>query len=115
MTKICYNVDNMYLHLAGHAGGGTAGNDIICAGISSLTCALINMLNEEQEKGRIEADWNIRPEPLDVTIRARPKTEHYRRTARDYYRVVVMGLKAMAENYPENIRLEEVQNGGNNT
>lgn len=112
MTQIRYSVNGLYLHVKDHAGGGAAGTDIICAGISSLTCALINMLNEEQDKGHIQALWTMETEPPEVTIRAHPIAEHYRRTARDYYRLTVMGLKAIAENYPENIKMEEVQDSG---
>lgn len=109
MTKIYCSTEKMYLRMNGHAGGGPAGQDVICAGLSTLACALINMLNEEQEKGHIIADWNIRPEPLEVSISAKPKTEHYRQRTKDYFRVIIMGLKAMAQNYPENIELKEGQ------
>ena len=109
MTKIYCSTEQMFLRMSGHAGGGEPGQDIICAGLSTLACALINMLNEEQEAGHMTADWNIRQEPLEVLIRAKPRTAHYQRIAKDYFRVIIMGLKAMAQNYPENIELKEVR------
>ena len=109
MTKIYCSTEQMYLRMKGHAGGGEPGQDIICAGLSTLACALINMLNEEQEQNHLTADWNIREDPLEVTIKAKPRTEHYQRIAKDYFRVIIMGLRAMAQHYPGNIEMEEVR------
>ena len=113
MTEGYYNVEEMRLHLKGHAGAAPAGQDIVCAGISTLCFALINTLLEEQEAGTMETDWNITQAPMEVSVRARPRTAHYRRRAQDYFRVIVMGLRAMEQEYPQNLRLEEVREGGN--
>ena len=110
MTRIYYNIDQLYLHCSGHAGGGTEGNDIICAGISTLDMALLNMLNEEQEQRHMDVFWNLKQGEL--VIKAMPKTRHYRKVAKDYFRVIIMGLRAMEQTYPKNIIMEEVRNSG---
>jgi len=107
MTKVYYSVEKMYLEEKGHAGGGPEGQDIICAGISSLTMALLNMLIEHEEKGQIELKWQMAPGYF--MIKARPKTEHFIQVVRDYYRVIIIGLKAMEQNNPGNITMEEVR------
>lgn len=112
MTEITYSIDDMYLHCKGHAGGGPAGQDIICAGISALTMALLNQLNEEEEKGTIRSRWTM--EPGEMILKAEAKEPRHKKTIRDYYRVVIMGLRAMAENYPEHIDIREVQGNGSN-
>lgn len=104
MTVIFSDVDSMYLEAKGHAGGGPEGYDIICAGVSALTMALVNMLNEEQDKGRLQAEWDMRPG--EIKIRAKPLKPIYTRMARDYFRVIDMGLRAMADNYPDNVKYE---------
>ena len=112
MTEVFYDVDGMYLHCKGHAGGGTAGNDIICAGVSALTMALLNQVNIEEEHGNVRSEWDMKPG--EFTISVTTEKEHYRRRIRDYYRVIVIGLRALADNYPDNIRTEEVKIGGRN-
>ena len=112
MTEITYNIDDMYLHCKGHAGGGPAGQDIICAGISALTMALLNQLNEEEEKGTIRSRWTM--EPGEMILKAEVKEPKHRRDIKNYYTVIIMGLRALAENYPENIKIREAKGNGSN-
>ena len=113
MTQVYYDLDGLYLHCKGHAGGGPEGKDIICAGVSALTMALLNQLNEEEEQGHLRSMWDMKPG--EITLKAEADKLHYQQKAKDYYRVIVMGLRAMAQNYPENITIEEVKIGGNNS
>ena len=110
MTKVYYNTEKLYLHCSGHAGGGAEGHDIICAGISTLNMALLNMLNEEADAGHMEVDWKL--QAGELMIRARPKTAHYKRIAKDYFKVIIIGLKAMEQHYPQNIDMKEVRDIG---
>lgn len=110
MTEITYSIKDMYLHCKGHAGGGPAGQDIVCAGVSALSMALLNQLNEEEEKGTIRSRWKM--EPGGIILRAEMKEQRQTQTIKAYYRVIIMGLRALAENYPENIKMEEVQESG---
>ena len=110
MTKVYYNIDQLYLHCSGHAGGGPEGKDIICAGISTLNMALLNMLNEEADQGHMTVDWSL--QQGELIVKAKPKTAYYRKTAKDYFRVIIIGLKAMEQHYPKNISMEEVRDCG---
>ena len=95
--------------MSGHAGGGPAGQDIICAGISVLTQALLNVLTDEEEAGRIELEWYMKPG--EIELQAMP-TSAYHQRVKDYYHMAVTGLKDMAEQYPQNIRMTEGQKDG---
>ena len=107
MTNVFYNTNEMYIRVRGHAGSAPAGEDLICAGISALTQALLNQLREEEEEKHILLDWVMMPGLIE--IKAKPDTEHYRRAVRDYFKVIIMGLKAIEEQKPGYIELKEVR------
>ena len=111
MTKIWMNWDTLTLKADGHAGGGPAGQNIICAGISAITQALLNYLLNEKEKGFVETEWRINPKSGSLRIRAKPFAGHTTAT-KACYRMAMIGLKAIEENYPGNIEIKEVGNSG---
>ena len=110
MTEIRYSMKDFFLECKGHAGGGPEGQDIICAGISSLSMALLNQLIEEEEQEHIRLQWLI--EPGYLKIKATALNKKYSMTIKDYFRVIIIGMKALKENYPENIKMEEEQGNG---
>ena len=116
MTKVIYNTGGplYFLQAKGHAGGGTKGNDIICAGISALTQALLNILinDEGEEAQHIYAKWEMNEDSGALRISAKAKDTDGEADVKAYFRMAVMGLAAIAENYPGNIELKEVKNGG---
>lgn len=111
MTKIEYNIEQLFLDAEGHAGGGPAGGDIICAGVSALTQALLNLLNDEEEKGRLNVLWMMEPGRLRIHVES-VKSWKYGLIARSCFRMAVTGLKDIAERYPEHIKIEEVEDIG---
>ena len=112
MTKISMNWEDLTLRISGHAGGGEKGNDIICAGISALTFALVNALEDASARGRTRLNWKEDREKAEIRITAVPFSG-YITEIRAYYRVIIMGMKAMAEEYPDNIKIGEVWSNGN--
>ena len=106
MTEVYYNAEDFYLHSKGHAGGGPAGQDVICAGVSALTMALLNVLMEESKKEHAELEYKV----LDgeLMMKARPYSAHYAREMSAYFKVTITGLKAIADNYPGNVEVKEV-------
>ena len=110
MTKIEYSIDSMSLNVNGHAGAAPAGEDLVCAGISALTQALLNQLRAEEEEKHIQLDWVMFPG--QIIIQAHAAAEHKRRI-KDYFKVIIKGLEALAENNPAYIQLKEVRDGGN--
>ncbi len=90
MTKIAYEEkgDNIFLQCKGHAGYADAGNDIVCAAISTLTQTLIRYLTEND----IECDYHVESAELYVASQ-NPK-------ARAAFDVVMCGLKMLEAAYP---------------
>lgn len=92
MTGIFYFPEENHLSMAGHAGAGTMGNDLICAALSALTRVLILEAEQKgdyvlQGDGWVELQLgNGSRETMDAVCRA---------------------LKWMAEEYPEYVSFSE--------
>lgn len=112
MTKILMNWEDMTLVCSGHAGAGEKGNDLVCAGISALTYALLNTLIDAEERGRTRLAWKIDEEKGETRIQTIPFSGYWSEITA-YYRVTMMGYRALAEHYPENIKIGEVSVHGN--
>ena len=89
----------------GHAGYAEKGADIVCAGISALTMTSILGLQEltqlslrikqNPEKGWLECDWDNVPAEMDH--------------ANLIVQVMIIGLKDIAAQYPEYLKVSEVE------
>jgi uncharacterized protein YsxB (DUF464 family) len=112
MTKIRMNWEDLTLVCSGHAGGGEKGHDIICAGISALTYALLNTLRDAEARGRTRLVWKVDEEAGKIRMQAIP-CSGYNAEVNAYYRVIMNGYRAMEEHYPENITIGEVWAHGN--
>ena len=102
MTTIHMDWGRLELRAEGHAGAGTAGNDLICAGISAITGTLAQYL--------LRYEWLMRPEiemePGQCRIRAKPLPGR-RRQAQEAYRMAMDGLEMLARQFPDHVRTEE--------
>lgn len=108
MTRIRMDWRTLELTAEGHAGGGPKGQDIVCAGISALIMALVNQLNAEKQN-RLE--WTESAEEGRIRIITDPP-DNIRPRVKHYYQVIMTGLKAWEQAFPENIRTEEVNRDG---
>ena len=108
MTKIRMDWAQLELTGEGHAGGGPKGQDIVCAGISALTMALLNQLMLEDET---HTTYAINEKKGTIRIRTDPE-ETIRPRVSHYFEVIMTGLKAWEEAYPENMKTEEVNRNG---
>lgn len=113
MTFIYMNWEDMTLVATGHAGGGVYGEDIICAGVSSLLCALVNTLEDARKRGRIKLDLKLDEEHGgDMRIHVEPALG-FVGDINAYFKVIMVGLKGIADKYPENVKVGEVWTSGN--
>ena len=112
MTKIRMNWEDMTLSAVGHANADDYGKDIVCAGISALTQALLNTLIDAEERGRTRLAWKMDEKKGELRMTAIPFAGYWPEI-RAYYRVTMIGLKAIAEKYPEHIKIGEVWAHGN--
>jgi uncharacterized protein YsxB (DUF464 family) len=93
------------LEVKGHAQYGTAGNDIVCAGASTLVYALAEALRVAEERGRTEAD--IEDKDGKIVIWAEPSIYNLGEI-KAYFRMCVRGLQMLKNQYPRNIDIKEV-------
>lgn len=97
MTKIQYDrKDNQFSLLAqGHAGFADVGNDIVCAGISTLTQTLVYHLIDNSKSFA----YTIHPGELWVYGEGENEVI--------YSQVIVTGLKALEAEFPTNLEVTE--------
>lgn len=113
MTFIYMNWEDMTLAATGHAGAGKKGEDIVCAGISALLCALVNTLEDAKKRGRIRMELKLDEENGgDMRIHVEP-TIGFAGVINDYFRIIMIGLKGIADQYPGNVKVGEVWTSGN--
>ena len=118
MTKITYSIKGPVFSLKaeGHAGGAPRGQNIICAGVSAITMALLNILLNDDAEDRAEVDtrYSINEEKGILAIRSRPAlaAKFDRVKVKAYFKMAVIGLQALAQEYPEEITVEEEKSNG---
>ena len=110
MTKIRIDWEKPEITASGHAGGAPRGANVICAGISAVTFALLNTINQHMDKGN-GFDYEIDEEKGYLHITAAPSAL-MRSRIMNYFEVAYYGLKALEQEYPEEIKIEEVQASG---
>ena len=106
MTKIRICWEEPELTASGHAGGAPQGQNIICAGISAITMALLNAIRMEMDEGPAFS-WEIREDTGYLKIKVAPN-EMMRPKIMNYFEMAYIGLKAIEQENPEEISIEEV-------
>ena len=82
MIEAVYDRDDLTLTLTGHAEYAPRGQDIVCAGVSTLVYTLIN---------------SCRCEIMGETVRVKDD--------RRIYDAVILGLGMISEKFPKNLRM----------
>ncbi len=105
MTNVYFReyYDHYYITLRGHSGFSRNGEDIVCAGISTLAYTLLNVLSDEEASGNIKFIRNI---VCDGFM-------HFEFSFFDFSKerikgivdMCLTGLMMLEENYPEHIRI----------
>ena len=112
MMKVCYSeLDgpeglSCRLEAAGHAGFAPAGQDIVCAGASTLMQALVYLLAGE-ENARADA-WE-EPDGPRLAVQADAPCAAWVQGA---FELAKAGFTLLAERYPDNIRFADVSRRG---
>ena len=107
MMKVCYSeLDgpeglSCRLEAAGHAGFAPAGQDIVCAGASTLMQALVSLLAGEEN---VHSDAFDEPDGPRLTVTAaRPCTAW----VEGAFELAKAGFALLAERYPDNVRFAD--------
>lgn len=92
MIKVTYYRDDMRLFLSGHAGYAPLGEDIVCAGISSLACTL----------GMHTGVKTIQTESQLLLV----ARENVKENIRDLFDLIVNGMREIAKKYPDCVHVK---------
>ncbi len=112
MIKVLYNeLDGpkgvtLRLEAAGHAGYAPAGQDIVCAGASTLMQALVSLLAGE-ESTHSDA-WNEPDGPRLAVVADAPQKPW----VEGAFELAKTGFALLAERYPDNLRFADVSRRG---
>ena len=96
----------MRLEIKGHANFDEKGKDIVCAGASMITGALIGVLEDAKARGRTQFEW--KQDGADLQIWADPNMGSMNEI-KSYFRMAVKGLRMLAEEYPKYVEMKEVR------
>ena len=112
MIKVCYSeLDgpkglSLRMEAAGHAGYAPAGQDIVCAGASTLMQALVYLLAGE-ESARSDA-WD-EPDGPRLAVAVQAPVAPWVQGA---FELAKAGFTLLAERYPDNLRFADVSRSG---
>lgn len=99
MINIHIDEDRLILEIDGHAGFAPAGQDIVCAGVSSLVMAIVDTWVDEDIACNIEySDGYCRIHCLE-------ESERY------LFHAICIGLEHIAHDYPDNVTIGGYDNG----
>ena len=90
------------LRLSGHAGAAPYGQDLVCAAVTALVCALASYVSAQE----LKEPPVLRLEPGDARIIARGAH------LAPAFETVISGLRLLAREYPENVAVEEMWDQG---
>lgn len=99
------------LRLRGHAGAGAPGQDLVCAGASTLAHTLTGVVELLNEAGMLEEKPVCTLQPGFAHIIARPREEYWQIAAIAFWAAQV-GFATLAQSYPENVTVERVMKVG---
>lgn len=112
MIKVCYSeLDgpeglSLRLEAAGHAGYAPAGQDIVCAGASTLMQALVYLLAGEENA--CSDAWD-EPDGPRLAVAAQAPVAPWVQGA---FELAKAGFTLLAERYPDNLRFADVSRSG---
>ena len=99
MIKITYNLKKHEVKIKGHANSAPMGEDLICAGISTLTVALSRALKEAKSQGLID-ELTLDLDDGDTHVKAKPKEEAVP-TVNTIFTTILNGYDAMSISFPQ--------------
>ena len=105
MVRIYCNREKLELQIDGHANSAEYGKDLVCCAVSILAESLSRYLDRKEEAGELRYLVNEIAEGR-VYISADPCRWDLKETV-GAFEVIREGLKAIAEEYPEYIKMEE--------
>lgn len=105
MTKVTIwqEKDEHHIKIEGHAGYGEAGNDIVCAGISTLAYTMINELTNLEKHG-VMSSYQLTDGKIHIIFSGDEKIFE------PVESVIITGFEMISENFPDNLTLTRGEN-----
>ena len=97
----------LHIKISGHASFAAPGKDIVCAGVSALAMTLYLELKEKLEAGWLDAA-TLQCDSGNAHLYAQPQ-EPYALAIRALFEAFSNGLCAMAQAYPEYIKVKSLE------
>lgn len=101
----------LHLIAQGHAGWAPKGEDLVCAGVSTLVNSLSEAVLKLYEQGMLRRYPRAQIDAGKAEIIARPKAGFFRETALLYW-LTEVGMAMLEENFPECVKVEEAMKVG---
>ena len=103
MTRILYEPKKFRLSMNGHAGAAPKGQDLVCAGLSTLWATLEENLTEDRETVNALQPYFVLGEG-SASVECNPRDI---RKCTEIFRVICTGFRILSEHYPENVSYTE--------
>ena len=103
MTRIIYERNEYAVTLIGHAGYAEEGKDIVCAGISALTEA---MMQRVAGRDCFQPAYGMHKKKGIVRVNLTPKTKYAKWCARELLDTVCAGYASIAKQFPDHVKYE---------
>ena len=100
MTTVKYYPAEFRMEIFGHAGFAPAGEDLVCAGASTLMMALINTATDDPD---LQTSIFMSRENALVQVSSNP-TEDKEDKCGAVYDTVFRGYQALEESYPDHVK-----------
>ena len=94
------------LHVNGHAGQNTLGNDIVCASASMLAYTVAQNIKGAEERGILKYPPKMKMKSGEFIITARAKDDTGYMDILHTYLVIQTGYVLLAHNYPQYVAVE---------
>lgn len=106
MTTVCYReyYDKFLMIIEGHSGFGAVGEDIVCAGVSTLAYTLLNTILNEEASGTVKLIRKIIRDGymcLEVEF-----ADYAQARVKGIFDVCITGFVMLEESYPQYIAVE---------
>ncbi len=95
---------SLILRVSGHAASAPKGEDLVCAGASTLAMTLAANVNLMRAQGKLERAPKVMLHDGYVLVRAKPK-EEYRGEMLMLFSFIQVGMYQLKHNYPEYFNL----------
>ena len=102
-TKTVREGRQFKMSINGHADYAKKGSDIVCAGVSALTIALVHTLDDLEEQGKVENTMDIDTGVAEIECLSKIFTDIIE--VESAFNTVLRGFKHIEKEYPKNVKV----------